>query len=76
MNRWGKVKTCPHCGGGVTLRPDWKKLAVLFVPFVVVGAVISAYISMRVGFSVAPYMGAFGVIPLLLSMKLVPGIKK
>ena len=36
MNRMGKVKACPHCGGPVKLRIDWKRYLLWVVPLMVV----------------------------------------
>lgn len=35
MNRFGKNKICPHCQGAVRLSVNFKVVAVLFIPAVV-----------------------------------------
>jgi hypothetical protein len=35
LNRFGKVKTCPHCGKSIRVSVNFKVAALLFVPFVV-----------------------------------------
>jgi hypothetical protein len=65
LNRFGKNKVCPHCGGGVRLYVDPKSVALWFIPTVVLALLVS------------PVLGSWGTglavgLMLLLSFKLRP----
>ena len=60
--RFGKVKTCPHCGGAAMLAVDWARLALLLVPAVLAGFVFG---------SVLKSLGASGSLATLLAVGLL-----
>ncbi len=51
MNRFGKVKACPNCGGSVRLRMNLKVIALWFFPAVILTILIK------------PLLGAFNSLP-------------
>ena len=62
LNRMGKVKSCPHCGGAVKLRLDWKRYLAWALPLVVVAIVLKPVLGyvgtgMAVAFAMVMAMG-------------------
>jgi hypothetical protein len=61
MNRWGKVKICPHCAGTFRLRINLKVAALWLVPAVILALVLK------------PWLGALNTLPGLILLFVLAG---
>jgi antibiotic biosynthesis monooxygenase (ABM) superfamily enzyme len=59
MNKFGKVKVCPHCGQNVRFKFNLKTMALLFIPTVLFS------------FLLRPYLGGLSSVAPLFLMFLV-----
>lgn len=65
MNRFGKIKICPHCGEKLRVRVSFKRVALWFLPTLVLTLLLR------------PFLGSLGSVPglfivIVMSLQLLP----
>jgi hypothetical protein len=70
MNRFGKIKTCPHCGKSIRLFVSFKVAALLFVPSVVLALLLKpVFVSFGLSGSLAIGLTTGVLVALALRLK-------
>ena len=70
LNKFGKVKNCPHCSEPIKLFVNFKVAAILLIPLVLLSLFVLKPIVITLGFSGSVATGIMGGLIVILSMRL------
>lgn len=70
LNKFGKIKLCPKCNKKIKLSTNWKKLAILFVPALIMWIVFIQPLIISIVYAGPGVSVAGGVMLWLLCLQL------
>ena len=70
LNKWGKIKICPHCNKPFKFRVSFKAMAIWFIPALLLYLFLLRPIAVSLGLPSSLASGLFGGLFAMLSMRL------